>query len=77
MNVYAIHRKTAFNIHRNIKLCSSQKIAEKEVEKLKLEYDKWHKCLQEEFDHKYPMCGYNATYNPDKYMIERIQVIRS
>lgn len=79
MNVYAIHREKVWTTDYNIAICSSKKLAEKTVQELNKEYDKW---LVEKNDVK-KYSGFNGSdymdfiYNnpePPRYRFEKIKV---
>lgn len=75
MNVYAIHRQRNCDVDYSVVVCSSKKIAEKQIEKMKKEYDEWRKETQAEINKAYPNTDYECSHNPYKYWIEKMKVI--
>ena len=78
MNVYAIHKESVWTTHYNVAICSSKKLAEKTVQELNKEYDKWHKIHTDLYVNQYNSGFYmDFVYNnpqPPKYRFEKIKV---
>ena len=75
MNIYAIHEKKNWSFEYNVKICSTKKIAEKEIRKMLKDYDEWHKETQAIIDKEYPNTDYKCKYDPPKFWIDKLKVI--
>lgn len=75
MNIYAIHEKKNFSYEYNVAICSTKKIAEKQIKKLLKDYDDFHKETQAIIDKEYPNTDYKCKYNPPKFWIDKLKVI--
>jgi hypothetical protein len=79
MYVYAIHRENVWTTDYNVAICSSKKLAEKTVQELNKEHDKWvvDKNDAEKYSRFNDTNYMDFVYNnpkPRRYRFEKIKV---